>query len=374
MKAFKLLPLIIRKKTSGQAMVQSIGVLFATLMTGAFAIDTGFYFSVHSGMQNAADAAAHAAALELFKYVPAANGSPQSTNGLRLAAAKTKAKTISVENMGNQLNDADIEFGYVNPITGIYNPNTFTTPTNDPAFSLTSGYNAVRVTVKAGDAEANGSVPSIFAKIFGVNNIASSAQAVAIYGGGINSASGLRPLYLCETAYNKAIELYGDPSKPEITFYGSTLKVGNTTINQASSCGNLGPGNWGMADFDGGGGGNSQFADTLLHGYPGVVSVGQSYGPKPGNSLNSSGATNALETLKTNGTVFSIPLYSQTTGNGKNAQFKISAIAGFVITDYQTSGNNSYIKGYFRKSTCSTGCSIGNQTAGGSVTKIRLIH
>ncbi len=357
-------------RQSGQASIQAIGLLFVTLFAGAFAIDSGVYFSVERGMQNAADAAALAGAAELFRDT-------SSSMENRLTAARDSAKEISELNMSNALNDGDIEFGYVDPITGDYDAGNFTTPTNDTAFSQTGGYNAVRVTVKAASGEANSAIGTIFTRLFGMESIDSSAQAVAIYGGGIGSGTGLRPVYICQTAWDKAVELYGDATIPEITFYGSTLTVGGSSIDAASSCGALGPGNWGLADLDNGNGaaGAATVRDWFANGSSDPIYLGQWYDAQPGNSIHA--YASEISTLINEGAIVQFPLYSETQGNGSNAQYMVSQIASFVITDYKSTGAQSsrYIRGYFKKSICNTSnCSLGDTATGGGITKLRLVN
>jgi uncharacterized membrane protein len=162
-------------------------LLFVTLMIGAFSVDAALYFYVHKGQQNAADAAALGAASELFR-------NSSATLSVRKAAAVSAAQNLSVQNRGNNLANADVTFGYVEPVTGVYNAATFTTPTNNTVFSTTGGFNAVRVTVKAGSGQANTPVPAIFAKYLGFNSFTSEAQAVAVYGGGVTTITGgVRP-------------------------------------------------------------------------------------------------------------------------------------------------------------------------------------
>jgi hypothetical protein len=353
----------------GQAIIQTVGLLFFTLFTGAFAIDAGLYFYVHQGMQNAADAAALAGAMELFEDV-----APNITT--RFADARAAARSLSVVNRSTQIADADIDFGYVDPITGVFAQGSFNSPTNNPAFAATGGYNAVRVIPKAVTGEANNPVPSIFAKVLGFNSFTTKAKAVAIYGGGVYSASGLRPVYMCQTAWDQATALYGDPTTPEITFYGDTLRVGTNTINQANSCGSLGPGNWGLADLNNQGGvpGVNTVRDWFTNGYNGQVFTGTNYESETGTPIHT--FDDALTTLQNNGTVISIPLYDATSGVGANEEYHVSQIASFVITGFQTTGNQSqrYIKGYFRRTVCSSGCSLGNSTRAGGVTTLRLVN
>jgi hypothetical protein len=356
-------------RSSGEALIQTLGLVMVTVLTGALAIDSGFYYAVHRGEQNAADAAALAAVSELFK------SSSATSMESRLSAARASAKAFSQPNMSNKLNDADIEFGFVNPATGAYNTSSFSTPSTDTAYQQTGGYNAVRVSVKAAGGEANSPVPALLSTYVGLDNFASGAQAVALYGGGVTSMGGLRPVYMCQAAWDQAKALYGDPTVPEVTFYGTTLKVGTQTINAASSCGNLGPGNWGLADLENGNGapGASTVRQWFANGYSGQVVVNNWYESMPGNQLNA--YNSELTTLQNNQTVITLPLYSQTQGNGSNATYKVSQMAGFVITGFQSTGNNKYIKGHFKKNLCARStCTSGSSSVGGGPTSLRMVH
>ncbi len=349
----------------GQAVIQTVGLLFVTLFVGALAIDTGFYFARHQGMRNASEAAALAATSELFR-------TQASSISLRQSAARNAARTLSQQNMNNQLNDADIEFGYVNP-QGSYNASTFLTPTSNKAFAATGGYNAVRVTVRAAQGQANSAVPTLFAKLFGINSVNAAARTVAIYGGAASSVGGLRPVYMCQAAWDYAQNNFGDATIPVVRFYGETLMVNGNTVNAANSCGNLGPGNWGLADLDNGNGavGASTVRNWFANGYDGQVIVGQWYDAQPGNSINA--YSSELSALQNAGTVITIPLYSQTRGNGSNAEYRVSSIAGFVITNFQSTGSNRFIEGYFRRALCHN-CTLGNPPISGALTRIRMVN
>lgn len=356
-------------KAKGQALIQTLGLVLSTAMIGGLAVDTGFYYAETQTLRSAADASALGAVAELFKSTnPDLQG--------RFGEARTEAQALALQNTNRALNAADIEFGYVNPLTGAYDASTFTTPTNNAVFSTTGGYNAVRVTAKAANGQANAAIPAVFTTLLGRQNYNAAASAVAIYGGGASGASGLRPVYLCQTAWDYAKQHYGDPTVPQITFYGATLQVGNTTLNQASSCGAMGPGNWGLADFDRNNGapGNATVSAWWANGYSGFVNTGEDYEVQPGNPIQT--YTSTFNTLKNNGTVIQVPLYSTTSGNGSNALFRVSQIASFVITDYKTTGAQSqrYIRGYFRRSLCTSDCTMGSNLTSGDVTRIRLVH
>lgn len=364
-----MFPTVRHHKQKGQAMIQTLGLMIATVMIGALAIDTGFYYANTQSMRCAADAAALSSAAELFK-----NGATGLQS--RLDAARASGQAIANQNANMAVNVSDMEFGFVDPLTGHYDAQSFTTPTTNSVFSITGGYNAIRVRVQAADGQANTPIPALFSTILGNQNYDAAVDAVAIYGGGVSGASGLRPVYLCQTAWDYAKQTYGDPTLPQITFYGNTLQVGNTSLSQAQTCGAMGPGNWGLADFDRNSGapGNSTVSDWWDNGYSGTVNVGEDYEVQPGNPIQT--YTSTFNTLKNEGTVIQVPLYSSTTGNGSNARFHVSQIASFVITDYKTTGPQAqrYIRGYFRRSLCTSDCTMGSTLLSGDVTRIRLVH
>lgn len=356
-------------RQKGQAAIlNTMGLAFIMLMVGGLAVDNAFVHTVKRGMDNAADSAALAASAELFK-----NTSPYPA--VRQEAARSFAIRVAGQNMSNRIDANDIEFGFVDPLTGAYDSGNFTQRTFDPRYDATGGYNAVRVTVKARPGENNRPVPTLFTRFLGFQEVNAASQGVAIFGGGVSGMGGLRPLYLCQIAYDTANNraIFNDVSEPEITFHNDDIEVGNMTINAAATCGGLGPGNFGLADFDGGGGGAQQFNDILKNGYNGVVKIGEDYGPKTGHAISSSEAE--LAYLKNNKVQFTIPLYSQTSGNGVNAKFRVSKIVGFTITDYNLNGNSkTWIKGKFTKTLCTDRCSYDAQVQDGNIASLRLVH
>ncbi len=358
----------LRNQKPGQGVIQALGLLFLLCFVGGLAVDAGLYYFMHTGEQNAADSAALAAVTQLYK------SNATSLSG-KESDATTSAQTYSQDNEKNNVGTSDVEFGYVNPTTG--DTSQFSSP-DATNFPLTSGYNAVKVTVNAGQNQANSQIPSVFGQFLGVSGFNSRAQAIAIYGGGVSSISGVRPIYMCVGAWNEAIQEFSDPTIPQVTYGPSSVTetdgTNTYTVNSGdtNSCGNLPPGNWGFADFDGGGGGTPQVADELTNGYSGTVSVGSSYGPKPGNIMNSGPVRSALDGLVTNQTVITFPLYDTASGNGKNAQFHIVGFAGFVITSYDR--KSSSITGYFKKVMCTQGCTMGSSVTPGGVTNVRLVQ
>jgi Flp pilus assembly protein TadG len=204
-------PSMYRASRGAISLAMTSGLLITTLMVGSVAIDTGVYFSEQKNMQNAADAAALAGTMQLFR-------SDSTTPSGKQDDAMDAAIEVATDN-GYTLDRGNINFGYSDP-TGSYNANTFNTANNN--YTSTGGYNAVRVILRRGDGESNAPISTFLSQTFGHDGMASAANATAIYGGAIQSASGLRPVYLCQGVYDKAKELYGDPTLADITLYDSS--------------------------------------------------------------------------------------------------------------------------------------------------------
>ncbi len=346
-------------------MILTAGLLFFTMIIGSIVVDMGLYLRQQQALQNAADAASLAAVQAFFE------SSASSTSGKETDAV-TAANTMAQAN-GFSVAQGDLSFGYVDPVTTTYDSTVFNTASSNPVFASTGGYDAVLVNVSAGQNKTNSQIPSIFANVFGVSGFSSSAQSVAVYRGGANGVSGLRPFYMCVGAWNEAQSDYGDPTIPEITFYGSTLEVNGTSVTGANNCGAMGPGNWGFADF-GEGNGAPALANVIANGWSQEVDAGSNEGVTPGNKINSCQVGDAIQQLISNQTVITVPLYDTSSGNGNNATFHIVGFAGFQVDGYQSHGNNSYIQGHFKKTACVTGCNYTGTSTISGTTSFKLVH
>jgi len=354
-------------------MVIMIGLTFVGLMISAMAIDFSYYFTAKNVMQTASDSAALAAAEEMYRDI---NPDPTS----RLNDARLEAKVFLAKNQPNMTLDAsDILFGYINPATRLYNPNTFSTPSNDPNLAATGGYNAVRVLVQKTSSSSNGQLNTIMANLFGVHKVDLSVGSVAMVDQAVNGINngGLRPIYACQAQFNRVMQ-DSIPENNTVRIYGDHVEIDG--VQNVAGCPAMGSGNWGFADFTDCGAGSvgaSTIRDWFASGYPGPVNIGSCYSTKPGNFISS--ISGQLDTLVSNKTIFPIPLYDSWGGNGSNTHVNVSGFAGFKITNYVANGAqaNRYIEGHFYRYTCqlTSGCTTGGSgitTPAGSVVRLRL--
>lgn len=363
---------VIRYKARGVQMIHFIGLMMLTLIVSALAIDFGWYFGAQNQLQTGADAAAIAAVDALYRSSAV---DPED----RLLEAEFAAQDLMDANLPDHiLEDGDITFGFIDPGTKAYDPDTFTTPNPDPDYAATGGYNAVRVAARRSGNSVNGALPAIMANMFGVNTMDTAAFSVALIDNTVNEITdgGLRPFYACEGLLDTALA-DGNISNNEIRIYGQQVEIDGE--NQVANCPPPGSGNWGFADLRNcspGAVGMSTMGEWILNGYPGSVTAGECYSTQPGNAISSTHARNALDTLIANQTVITLPLYNQYSGGGSNTQVTVSGFVGFVVTDYQATGSasNRYIQGYFTQAVCTSGCRAngGSGPSGASIVKLRL--
>lgn len=361
------------RKARGNATIQLCTLLFIGTMVGAFAIDMGLNYTAQDQLQTVADAAALAGANELLRTDSASSATKQQD-------AIDSALEYGQENLNISTMDSDdVILGYIDPLTRTYDKSTFTTPTNDSDYAATGGYNAVRVKIKAGNDGEGTPVPSIMGQMFGVANMNTVATAVAFSDNNVGELTdGLRPIYTCAAQFTQA-NSDGDLSNDTIRIYGDEFQVNGTQLTLADGCPPPGSGNWGFADLRDsapGSPGNSTLASWWEDGFSAnPVEAGSYYSTQPGNSINSNNVTTALDTLMNNNTVFAVPLIDEDyTGNGSNTQVHVVGFAGFQITNYSASGNNSWIEGKFVRKVCNNNCSSSDDgsAVGGGMIKLRL--
>lgn len=363
-----------RASFSGNFTIQLVGLIIITLMFAAMGVDMAYYFAAQNQLQTSADSAALAATTELYRSIevdPATKRDDAEAVAVDLVQANNDALTLASE---------DVTFGYIDPVSKLYNASTFATPSTDPDYSATGGYNAVKVTVKRREGSANDPLPTFFANMFGVDHMDTEASSVALIDQTVNGITngGLRPMYVCEAQFNRAMQ-DGVPNNNVVRIYGDHVEVDG--VQNQTGCPALGSGNWSFADLRNcspDAVGSSTIRDWLATGFPGTVNVGECYSSSPGNFISS--ASNQLDNLISNGTLFPLPLYDSWSGGGSNTAVNVSGFVGFKITGYKANGAaaSRYIEGRFDRYTCKTGCTTGNSndggttTPGGSVVKIRL--
>jgi hypothetical protein len=360
-------------KSSGFVTIQMIGLILLSLMLSSIAIDVAYYFAAQNQLQSAANAGALAGVKDLFTNQAT---TPADRRAGAAAEAVSLVGTYSNNQNNIQLSAAnDVEFGFIDPTTQIYDPANFTTPTGNANYAKSGGFNAVRVTVKKLAGSPSGTIKPIMAQMLGVTTMPVAAQAVAMLDGHISEVNGgLRPFFGCLQQFNVA-NADGHPETHTVQIYGETLTVDGVKV---ADCPLPPSGNWGFSDLSNSNGsiGTPTLIDWILNGYPGTVDTGSNYSfdSSPGNNVSSDGIRSALDTLIANQTVIMVPLIDSIVGTGSTAEGHVVGYAGLVIESYVATGNQAKraIYGHFTNITCTQNCNLGGTTFGAGSVKIRL--
>lgn len=270
-----------KKDERGAVTVIIAVTLGALLAVSALAIDAGMLYQERRQMQTAVDAAALAAAHEM------AEG--------RTSSAEAVARDYVAKN------------------------------TKSGAASVTVTFpSATQVRVSA-----TISRDLFFARSFGSKKASLAAVATAGYGPA-GSLSDLAP-FLVPAQY----------IPPHI---GSgnrfSFELGNDRPLPAT--GGQGGYFW-LCNYSGSGTGTSTYADWIVNGYPGEVSIG--------SVVNGTGVKDALknaitERINENPSII-MPVYDSTENMGANGEYHVVGFAEFVITGFSFQGNPKTISGYF---------------------------
>jgi Flp pilus assembly protein TadG len=376
----------LRARQKGSAIILAIGVVLITLMISALCIDLGVAYAFQNHMQNAADAAALAAAKTFFT-------DDSTSAATRRSRARTQASNLVTSNEGYmslaQDSNQDIQFGFISPSTKKYNPAGFTTPTNDPNYTMYGGHNAVAVSIRRTDTSPAGALPALVSQIIGNKKMMVSATGVAMMDNNISQVrGGLRPFYGCWAQY-KAAMADGNPQNDVAQIYGSLRLNGNNV----AGCPTYTSGNWGYADLRNGvpnAPGNSTVRRWIEHGYgvpttPGgsvpsdeqnATTINTDYSVQPGNAISS--ASSEIDNLICDKTVITIPLVDSLTGSGSNTKARVVGYVGFVITRRVSTGPASgrLVEGYFVNDVCTSRCTTGGGVSpypGGGLAKLKIV-
>lgn len=255
--------------------------LGALLAIAALAIDAGMLYQERRQLQTAVDAAALAAAQEV------AEG--------RASTAEAIAREYVAGNSESGITSVSVTYPAAN-----------------------------QVRVSAGTSRE-----LFFARTFGVDDAALSATASAGFGPA-GALSDLVP-FLVPSAY----------IAPHIGV-GNTFSIELGNDRPLPDTGGQGGYFW-LCDFANSGGGTSTFADWIVNGYPGTVSIG--------SVVNGTGVKDALkgaiaERMYENSSII-IPVYDSTEGMGSKGEYHVVGFAEFVITGFKFQGNPKTITGYF---------------------------
>jgi len=283
----------------GQVIVLFAALVVVLLGMCALAVDVGMLYATQARLQNAADAAALAAALQ---YVQERNA----------AASESEARTAATSQAGilglANAEDARFEVEY-----GTLEDGEFQAGAQEAT--------AVKVTaLRDGDAPG-GEVQGFFAGALGVDSVSVQAPAVAALFQGVSTMwSGLAPLAIWE----------GDVAGP-----GEIMTIYDD--NQVA------PGVWGLLNLNGGSHGAPELEDWILNGYDGEITIDPDTG-----YLWIEGSPGLRVALKDElqdriGETMIICVYDDVTGEGSNAQFRITKFLSITITEVKLTGKNKYV-------------------------------
>lgn len=316
----------------------AIAVLAAVLMVIflgviAFAVDMGYILLARTQLQAAADSAAIAAIWHPPKSPQQMIATAQQFAGYHVAGGRPVT-----------LGAADIEFG------------TFDF-TNREFTRSDAAYNAVRVTARRDDA-TGGQVPLFFGRVIGSDRCAVRSLAVAAF---IDNFSGFRapgpgenapilPIAMSKATCDALLAASGpdswrwDPASRQVVPGSDGAPEAILYPEDAGAPGNLGTVNIGIGNS------TSALSQQILNGvssqdlapYGGKLDLG------PGGTLQLSGNPGlsaaiggSLQTIL--GQPRIIPVYSQITGSGDNAQFTIVKFQGIRIVYVDLTGNNKRV-------------------------------
>lgn len=354
-----------RRRAAAAATVAVSGTVLIGM--AALAIDMGMLYATRAEMQRTADAGALAGAWGLLGDERFISGgmstlvarSRQSASSLA-GANEVFGSSPVVDNNACNAADGDILIGQ------IVNPSDQSSPLLSAVDA--SLYNSVQVKVRR-DEVRNGSIPLYFAQVFGVTSTDMSATATAtaddaITGFKITERSGnaqLLPFAVHVSVWQNLLDRtqttgdnYSyDPDTGAVStgsdgVYELNMYPGGGNGNNNNNTGNgsqLAPGNFGTVDI---GNPNNSTADISRQILEGVNESDLSYfGGELAFDANgelvlngdtglSAAVKDDLEAIK--GQPRAIPLFTQVSGNGNNANFTIVAFAGIRVLHVKLTG------------------------------------
>jgi len=212
---------------------------------------------------------------------------------------------------------------------------------NEPAAGLVSctrfNYSASQGRVTVTGTEA---VDTWFAPVIGLGDYNVRSVTSAVWGPPA-TVTGLRPIGLC---YGGSAALQAIINSPPAT---PTLVRINYAKDQPTACGGATiPGNWGTVDFDGGANSNADTQSWVLNGYPGQVAFGNHSVTSCGGEAHCyegdtgalSGIQSQLNTLKTTGIYFTLPVFNFASNPGANAEFHLMGVVRARLVDFRVTG------------------------------------
>ncbi|MBW3600316.1 MAG: hypothetical protein KY475_23990, partial [Planctomycetes bacterium] len=337
-----------RNRRSGNILVLTAFMMIGMIAVLAFSIDLGYLYVAKTELQRSADSAAMAAAWELLEDQAVFGAElPSQTQERARAAAATYASYNPILTQQPSLDDDDVKVGYLNDPW-------------DETETIDTGaahYNAVRVRVQR-TATINGAVPMLFGRVLGVDKTPLQARATAVlmsnFGGFRASDDGnlpLLPFALDLETWNDLLAGVGsddwtwDAANEAIVSGGDGVLEMNLYPQGTGS-----PGNRGTVDVGSSNNSTADIARQILHGaspddlshHGGKLELDE-YGELELNADTgiSAGFKDELAEVQGRGKPRIIPVFSQVSGSGNNAQYTIVQFVGVRIMDVKLTGSMS---------------------------------
>lgn len=332
-----------------------LAALMSVVLIGmvAFAVDVGYVLSAKQELQRAADAAAMAACWEYSRQLAYGSEPADAEAHARSIAESYAAANIVagqaplVDTNVSNSPDGDVVFGYIGNVLGPY------TSLNT---SSSQGFNAVKVRIRR-DGTINDEIPYFFARVFGQTGQSVAAEATAAY---VQNISGFRtpadggnidilPFALDLDTWMDLLNgsTSDDYSWDEDAQQISSGPDGILEVNLYPQ-GTGSPGNRGTVDIGSNNNSTSDISRQILDGistedldYHGGVLELDSNGELGlnGDTGISAGVKNELNAVKGQPRV--IPIFSQVSGPGNNAEYTVVRWAGIRIMYVKLTGSMS---------------------------------
>jgi len=179
-----------------------------------------------------------------------------------------------------------------------------------------------------------------FAQLIGRDSAGVAASA-SVRVGPVGAVTGLRPVAMCVD--NPALVDWLGSGRESVAQY--TIDIDATTVG----CGSEVAGNWGVLDFDGGSNSMSDAQNWIQTGYPGSVSVGETYDGDPGIP------SPALQLDSLVGQSVILPVFENPRLEGSNAMYDVVGFVMVRIVEVNLSGSarNRNLKVVFERSSVS---------------------
>lgn len=300
-----------------------VAVLMVVFLSiAAMAIDIGHVMTVRNELQNAADAAALAGALNFY---PPNSYTAVTPNWTSAESGAQNAVTLNASDGAKlYINDSTVIAGYWNLVHVPYGlqPQSITPGSQD--------FPAVQVTITRSNSTPSGPVYNWFAEIFNVNTTNVSATATALVGiPGAANPGALLPWAINQYTANMMAS-YNSTNPFQITVTDQALQCGSTQL-----CGQ-----W--TTFQSGSQAASTISNLIDNGNPNPVNIGDSIWTAAGTKASdyheviNDGLVGTDVTLPVTAALCSSPGCWET----------VVGFVGFHITSVTDTGSVKYIAGY----------------------------